>query len=86
MDNPPLAQKPVSPIPVQDHHHPIFLFSTRIQNFFLSQNDMVIETQKPGLAPPFFKTFPVKTAKDPPICTSAAIVEIATKRTKTEDG
>ena len=43
---------------------------------------MVIETQKPGLAPPFFKTFPVKTAKDPPICTSAAIVEIATKRTK----
>ena len=52
------------------------------KTFSSSQNDMVIETQKPGLAPPFFKTFPVKTAKDPPICTSAAIVEIATKRTK----
>ena len=53
------------------------------KTFSSSQNDMVIETQKPGLAPPFFKTFPVKTAKDPPICTSATI---ATKRTKTEDG
>ena len=53
--------------------------------FFLFQDDMVIEIQKPGLSPPS-TTFPVKTAKDPPICTSPAIVEIATKRTKTENG
>ena len=57
-----------------------FFFSTRSNpKLFLSQNDMVIETQKPGPAIPS-TTFPVKTAKDPPICTSAAIVEIATKR------
>ena len=77
---------------VQNYYHhlkkigALFLFinTSESKTFPFQNDDMVIETQKPGLAIPSSTTFPVKTAKDPPICTSAAIVEIATKRTKME--
>ena len=78
MDNPVTFSNnlshPASPACPKYYHHLkkmlmffLFLDTSKSKKFPLQNDDMVIETQKPGPAIPSSTTFPVKTAEDPPM-------------------